>query len=258
MKKFFTLIALALAAVSANAQIKWSAEGRWTDTDDVTVDPTKPAGQIGRIYVNLENAVELGGFQFEIHLPEGVELQKGFCADDVKADVAKGKEPTAHYPMEVSTDFDEDGNEIEVKSHYWTVDTYKEKKDEATGEIVPFEFPLAIGYYKSGFPMAPGTGTIGYFQVKVSDTFEGPATITMTKATCSTPESVTVVNEDGTSEQEFSVQLVKVSTDINTAIDRVDAQTLTGKEIYNLSGQRVSKPSQRGIYIVNGKKIMVK
>ena len=57
---------------------------------------------------------------------------------------------------------------------------------------------------------------------------------------------------------DFSVQLVKVSTEISTAIDRVDAQTLTGKEIYNLSGQRVSKPSQRGIYIVDGKKIMVK
>ena len=102
------------------------------------------------------------------------------------------------------------------------------------------------------YMLPAGSGAIGHFEVRVPADFEGPATVTF--------KDVVYTDKDGNSVDapDFTAQLVKVSTEISTAIDRVDAQTLTGKEIYNLSGQRVSKPSQRGIYIVDGKKIMVK
>lgn len=247
MKKFFTLIALALAAVSANAQdVTFSGEGRWSDTDDVTVangDGAKASDKIGRVYVNLSNAVELGGYQFKYYLPEGVTMQKAFTVADITADVAKGKEPTSRYPFEISTDYDDDGNEIEVKKNRWTVGQVETTDD---GYYVS-------AYYQAGYPMEVGEGVVGYFQVQVADDFEGPATIQFKEAAASDVNATTLGEA-----QEFTVQLVKVSTEISTSIDRVDAQTLSGKEIYNLSGQRVSKPSQRGIYIVDGKKVMVK
>lgn len=246
MKKFFTLIALALAAVSANAQATFSGEGRWTDTDDVTVangEGAKGSDKIGRVYVNLKNDVDLGGFQFKVYLPDGVTWQKDWTVADITSDVAKGKEPTAHYPIEITTDYDDDGNEIEVKKNPWT---YETTPTSDGGYLVTCK-------YQAGKPMVPGEGAVGYFQVQVGDDFEGPATINFKDAVCSDVNATSIIEP-----QEFTVQLVKVSTEISTAIDRVDAQTLTGKEIYNLSGQRVSKPSQRGIYIVDGKKIMVK
>lgn len=247
MKKFFTLIALALAAVSANAQTAtFTGEGRWSDTDDVTVatgEGSKASDRIGRVYVNVENDIPIGGYQFKYYLPEGVTMQKAFVATDIAADVAKGKQPTLRYPFDISTDYDDDGNEIEVKKNRWTVG----QVPTADGGY------LVTAYYEAGYPMEAGDGTVGYFQVQVPEDFAGPATINFKDCAAGSVEAVTL---GGT--KTFTVDLVVVSTDINTSIDRINADTLTGKEIYNLSGQRVSKPSQRGIYIIDGKKVMVK
>ena len=43
----------------------------------------------------------------------------------------------------------------------------------------------------------------------------------------------------------------------NTLIKAVETTETESKAIYNLAGQRVSK-MQKGIYIVNGKKVLVK
>ena len=33
---------------------------------------------------------------------------------------------------------------------------------------------------------------------------------------------------------------------------------INGSDIYNLAGQRVAQPTQKGLYIVNGKKVVIK
>jgi hypothetical protein len=52
----------------------------------------------------------------------------------------------------------------------------------------------------------------------------------------------------------------KVTLDVDgdvTSIDAIDNGQFATDAIYNLSGQRVNK-AQKGIYIVNGKKVVVK
>ena len=44
----------------------------------------------------------------------------------------------------------------------------------------------------------------------------------------------------------------------STAIEDVETETVGVKVIYDLSGRRVEKITNAGIYIVNGKKILVK
>ena len=50
----------------------------------------------------------------------------------------------------------------------------------------------------------------------------------------------------------------EVSTIVPTGIDSYADDTTIDGNVYNLNGQRVSKTSKRGVYIVNGKKVAVK
>ena len=45
---------------------------------------------------------------------------------------------------------------------------------------------------------------------------------------------------------------------IETAIDNIEKPKSDVKQYYNLNGQRVTRPSQKGVYIVNGKAVIVK
>lgn len=258
MKKFFTLIALALAAVSANAQIaKFSATGQWNETTDVTVAPELGgAGRVGTVIVNLDEVTEpIAGFVFEVALPEGVEKVGVFeiPAEYMDTYVTYTKvemNPVTYEDEEVTYNLYEANTLFQMKladgSWYCPIVQNPDAKKDLVAKDPTINLDIPAG----------NSGKALTFKVRVPEDFEGPATITFKNV------AATTINEDGNTVTndcaDFTAQLVKVSTEISTAIDRVDAQTLTGKEIYNLSGQRVSKPSQRGIYIVDGKKIMVK
>lgn len=239
MKKFFTLIALALAAVSANAQYSMSAQGRWNETTDVTVDPTTTAGKIGRIIFSLDNAEEIGGYQIQFTLPEGCTLVGSYTMD--------GDPYIKRYPTTEVEVVNEETGEVSTE----TVNTFTKMLVNADGAITIGVFKDPEKFAKETYVMPAGSGEVGHVQIRVPDDFKDTE-IEFTSA-ISSPDAVTVA-----SDIKYTAKVVVVSTEISTSIDRVDAQTLTGKEIYNLSGQRVSKPSQRGIYIVDGKKIMVK
>jgi hypothetical protein len=45
---------------------------------------------------------------------------------------------------------------------------------------------------------------------------------------------------------------------IDTSIDNIEKAESDVKQYYNINGQRVTKPSQKGVYIVNGKTVVVK
>lgn len=60
-----------------------------------------------------------------------------------------------------------------------------------------------------------------------------------------------------TSSSNTALRNVKVSVNMPSAIDNVKTTTLSGRRvIYNLSGQRVANPTH-GIYIVDGKKVLI-
>ena len=44
----------------------------------------------------------------------------------------------------------------------------------------------------------------------------------------------------------------------STAISNATVPSATDSRYYNLQGQRTDKPTQKGVYIVNGRKIIVK
>ena len=234
MKKFFTLMALALIAVSANAQSEFTADGGWKDTKDATVVPGDDDGKYGYIVVNLKNEEAIGGYQFFVEIPEGCTI------DDYYADNESGddKNYLAHYPCK-------EVGKNKVLTNTWTVGCKATDKERT----------YLITAYKDAEDMQPTElSPVGYLYVVVPDDFES-GTVKFTDASLSDP---TGAGGDLTTHcPDFEVNLVKVSTDIGTSIEGVKAETLTGKEIFNLSGQRVSKAT-RGIFIVDGKKVFVK
>ena len=240
MKKFFTLMALALIAVSANAQSAFEADGGWVDTKDVTVVPGDADGKYGYVVVSLKNEEAIGGYSFKVTVPDGCTVDS-YAADNEMQD---GKDYLAHYPCEEK----KVGKNI-VLTNLWTVGVGP--SSEPNTYLVTAYKPTTANSEMQPKEMSP----LGYLFVVVPDDFEGPGTIKFTEADLSDP---TGAGGDLTTQCEpFSCQLVKVSTGIGTSIEGVKAETLTGKEIFNLSGQRVSKAT-RGIFIVDGKKVFVK
>lgn len=69
-----------------------------------------------------------------------------------------------------------------------------------------------------------------------------------------------IVNYNGNTPEFASKQNYLVSLNGNTAtgIQSVIAQSNSGGAIYNLTGQRVGKVVQKGIYLINGRKVLVK
>ena len=68
-----------------------------------------------------------------------------------------------------------------------------------------------------------------------------------------------IVNYNGNTPEFVSKQNYLVSLNGNTAtgIQNVRVSETNGM-VYNLTGQRVGKPTQKGIYLINGKKVLVK
>ena len=46
--------------------------------------------------------------------------------------------------------------------------------------------------------------------------------------------------------------------DVKTTISRVTVEKTDGAEWYNINGQRINKPTTKGVYIKNGKKVVIK
>ena len=68
---------------------------------------------------------------------------------------------------------------------------------------------------------------------------------------------------DDTLEQESEVICLEVSDfggldDGTTCIRSIDVNQLTNDTWYNLNGQRIDKPNKKGLYILNGKKVIVR
>lgn len=68
-----------------------------------------------------------------------------------------------------------------------------------------------------------------------------------------------IINYNGKTPEFVSKQnyLVSLNGNTSTGIQNVWFSEMNG-EVYNLTGQRVAKPTQKGIYLINGKKVLMK
>ena len=105
-----------------------------------------------------------------------------------------------------------------------------------------------IAYSASLVPLTGNSGSVATLTLRASTNYKGSSTIQ-------------VVNQSQSSRQAKSTKIADKSHTIisdATAIETISIDKLKGKEVFNLSGQRVSKPTSRFVYIVDGKKVLVK
>ncbi len=97
---------------------------------------------------------------------------------------------------------------------------------------------------KSVYVLTNKTNGVGFYRWNGGDLGAGRVYL---------PIGVSPVNEGGSAKAyEFCNFLIE------TAIDNIEKPKSDVKQYYNLNGQRVTRPSQKGVYIVNGKAVIVK
>lgn len=103
-------------------------------------------------------------------------------------------------------------------------------------------------YSVSLVPLEGNSGPVATLKLHASDDYQGASTIQ-------------VVNQ---SQSSLDAKSLKVADQKHTiiadasSIETVRAKDLKGKQVFNLSGEPVSKPASRFIYVVDGKKVLVK
>ena len=105
-----------------------------------------------------------------------------------------------------------------------------------------------IAFNTSLVPLTGNSGTVATLRLRAASTYSGESTIQ-------------VVNQSQSSMKGKSLKVSDKSHTIisdATAIETINADALEGKEVYNLNGQRVTKPTSRFVYIVDGKKVFIK
>ena len=104
--------------------------------------------------------------------------------------------------------------------------------------------------YKSGMTLAGSTGTVDYYAYKKNAGCFAKVTADLT-----IPEGLcyfTTAKSAGA--REFRLEFGDDTTGIE---DAVKSEELKDKSYYDLQGRRVAQPT-KGLYIVNGKKVMIK
>ena len=105
-----------------------------------------------------------------------------------------------------------------------------------------------IAYNTSLNPLKGNSGTLATLRLRASESYSGESMIQ-------------VINQSQSTTKAKSLKVGDKSHTIvsdATAIETINADALKGKEVFNLSGQRVTKPTSRFVYIVDGKKVFVK
>jgi hypothetical protein len=105
-----------------------------------------------------------------------------------------------------------------------------------------------IAFSTSLSPLSGNSGAVATLTLRASTNFNGEST-------------VHVINQSQSTMKGKSLKVSDKSRTIisdATAIETINADALKGKEVFNLSGQRVTKPTSRFVYIVDGKKVLIK
>ena len=219
MKKIFTFFAVALIASSAFAQTKVITLG------DYKVIPGQENSQTLEVTF-ADAAITFAAFQMDLVLPAGVKP----AFDDDEEDYIYDKGDT-------------------FKAKAWALGFQAKESEENTYLVTMYSNPLreieagsAGSFFTIGLTAdASYTGTN---EAKLKEIQFGPDGYDPKNPESPQPEIVDDVV--------FTVTAADAD-----AIESISVDVLNGKEIFNMSGQRVSKAT-RGLYIVDGKKVYVK
>lgn len=195
------------------------------DTDLSTIDNviyvtsnSVDAGTNTTLSVCMKNTAPVRGFQFWLYLPEGVTVVKN----------SKNK-----IQISLTADRLEEDDDHTISA-----------SEQSDGSILI----LCGSEYQESF--LGNDGEIATLQVTAPDNMpmgDYPVVLRMMKLT------ETDIARFYTADNVRSTLTVK-----NTATNISSLSTVAGGTIYNLSGQRISRPQKKGLYIQKGKKLIVK
>lgn len=100
----------------------------------------------------------------------------------------------------------------------------------------------------------PTDGTVNTFYGLTVNSDNKAQFVKLNDGTIPAQKAFLMVNTPGSGARELKV----VFAGETTGIDSIAAETVAAEGVYNLNGQRVNAPAKKGLYIVNGKKVILK
>ena len=265
MKKNSTIKLLAMAMCLGSAWGTASAEEPEIPTvpDRVFINDFAIApGETQLMEVWLENTMPWEWMYAKFELPKGLEMaaiDEGELPDDYTFDV-DGSMKGYERMVALSKNF--------ANQEFWDKEKIGQYEEEEPGHYSPYmcqiDYSTAPGFMITGLWghfNFNGTYQIALMKVKANDEFTEDGVIKMVESFFWTPAAGEMLGALG-SEDHTQVSgeptVARVKRRIPTAITDLEATPAQGDGLYyNLMGQPVTHPSA-GIYIHNGKKVVVK
>lgn len=189
--------------------------------NDVTITQEELNKNI-MVDLNIENNFEFVSFQVFMAMPEGFTSSNAFTVNPDRAGIV----------YEDEDDPDTQINE-KVNDTNWNAET---------------SLLWCAVHDKESRPFTGNSGSVGTFRIKAAaDIQPGEYVVKCTEAVAATPEAVRVPAPDF----EFKIT-VALATSMSSTLATGQA------DIYTLSGVKVMDQPAKGIYIKNGKKVVIK
>ena len=178
------------------------------------------AGTEYTLSVNMKNDVDAEGFEFDLYLPEGM----SFVVD------ADG------FP----------------DASLSTARTTSRKTNTFDAVIQPDGALRVLGASSNASVIDGHDGEVALVKIRVD---EGLIADTYTMLL----KNIAIADVDAVSHYTEELDaIVTVMTGVPTFVDGIGSEDYGNHEFHNLSGQRIDKPTQPGIYIQQGKKVVIK
>ena len=226
MKKIYMILA-GLAMMSTSVFAQHTIDEFKLTAEDVTIE--KP-GARGELVVNIESPDVLANAGFNLYLPEGIKIAMDYDAD-LEEDV---------YVVSRSTD-------LLKPKHTKYIDV------RADGSMLVSIYELSGEAFKAASGKLIGI-TLEADESIEEDTYE--ATI---KDIDMDNLDANLMQTYGWSSKVWEDVTFKIKVGTPTGIDEIKAAEDWNGPVYDLNGRMINgKPAQKGIYIKNGKKVVIK
>ena len=178
------------------------------------------AGQELILSVKMKNNVAVEGFGFDLYLPKGMTFI-----------------------------MDEDGFPEASLSFQRTTD----KKTDTFDSAIMSDGSLRVfASSTGGYTIEGGDGEVARIKVRIGNNVSGSYSLVM--------REIAVV--DGQTVESIDTDVYETTIEVNGTTGISDAEHLItnndDSEVYNLSGQRVDKPTKKGLYVKGNRKVVVK
>ncbi|MBQ6161942.1 MAG: hypothetical protein IJK21_04780 [Prevotella sp.] len=227
MKKFYMILGAALMMSSAMFAQHTIDEYKLTATD-VTID--KP-GDRGNLVLSIESPDVLANASFRLYFPDGIVIAK---------------------------DYDEDMEE-DVYVVGRSSDLLKPKHKKNISLATDGSTVVALYEDVDGEPFKAASGTLLTMTLEAaSDIAEGTYEATIKNIDMDNLAS-NLMQINGWTDKIWEDVTFTITVGTPTGIDTIEAAEDWNAPVYDLNGRMINgKPAQKGVYIKNGKKVVVK